>query len=128
MPQPFHFIATEPLGDVLIIEITAPALNDFDISHRVADEVDAAFAETALTKAAVNLKDVQLLTSVGLLAFVRMLRIAESREVCFVLCGAQEVVADVLRVSRLAISERAEPGKIAMTSDLESALQTLNSR
>jgi anti-anti-sigma factor len=126
MANPFHFIAAGPVGDVLVIKITAPALNDFDISHQVADEVDAAFAQTSLTKAAVDLKDVELVTSVGLLTFVRLLRMAESREGCVVLCGAQEVVADVLRISRLAISGCVGPGKIAMASNLESALQALN--
>ena len=39
-----NYVEVDRIGDVLVLEISAPTLNDFDIAHAVSDQIEFAVA------------------------------------------------------------------------------------
>ena len=122
MSQQTKFIEVDRIGDVLVLEITAPALNDFDIAHAVADQIDATVRQSSLTRIVLNLRNVELLTSVGLVVFVRLRKTANDLKGCVALCCVQDNVAQVFTITRLAIEEPVDEGQFAIVSDVDAAI------
>ena len=67
-----HIIAVEK-GDILILEITSSTLNDFDLAHATANEIEKSISNWPSKKVILSLKNVDFVTSVGLIIFARLI-------------------------------------------------------
>ena len=71
-------ITTSTDQNVLVIEIDPASLNDFDLTYAVENEIDDAFQRLNTKNAVIDLQNVNILESVGLRVFVRMLQKTET--------------------------------------------------
>ncbi len=110
--------------DVLVIKIDPASLNDVDLSTDVEFEIDEAFQRFNTKNAVIDLQNVNILKSVGVRVFIRMLLNAEKRSGCIVLCNATGVVEDVLSLSKLV----AVDAPLALVPDRADAIAALRSR
>ena len=125
MTPPIGFIEIEPSGDVLVLKITAPALNDFDIAHAVAGQIEEAIRDSSTRQIVINMTNVELITSLGLVVFVRVRKTAAELNARVALCCVRDVVAQVLTLSRLAAEEPSEPGQFTLAPDLDTAMNAV---
>ena len=117
-----NYVEVDRIGDVLVLEISAPTLNDFDIAHAVSDQIEFAVRQLSSTKTVVNLTNVDLLMSVGLVVFVRLRKVVNDLGGRIALYCVQDVVANVLTISGLAAEEPADANQFAIVSDLDAAI------
>ena len=119
MSQEFTKITHSSDYDVQIIEIVASTINDYDLAHATSDEIDKTFNQSNTTKAVIDLKNVEFVTSVGLVVFSRLIVTARQLDLRIVLCNASEMLADVLEVTRLvSLGEK----RISLAPNLDVAL------
>jgi len=126
MSQQSRFIEVDRIGDVLVLEISAPSLNDFDIAHAVADQIEEAVRESSLTRIVINLTNVELLTSIGLVVFVRLRKMAAELNGRVALCCVRDVVAQVLTIAQLALAEPEDAAQFTLVPDVDAAISALN--
>jgi len=117
-------ITTSTDEDVLVITIDPASLNDVDLSTDVEFEIDDAFRRFNTKNAVIDLQNVNILKSVGVRVFIRMLLNAEKHSGCIVLCNATGVVEDVLSLSKLVAVDAA----LALVPDRDDAIAALRSR
>jgi anti-anti-sigma factor len=120
-----HIVASQN-GDVLVLEINSPALNDFDLSHATAREIERTLSTGQVTKAVLSLKNVEFATSVGLIVFSRIIAFVKRAGVQLVLCDASEQIAKLLKIARLVRTEQGSGDqKLLLAADLNAALAEL---
>ncbi len=117
-------ITTSTDQDVLIIKIDPASLNDFDLAYAVEIEIDEAFQRFNTQNAVIDLQNVNILQSVGLRVFIRLLEKAEMRSGRVILCNATGVVADALSLSKTVTADAA----LALIQDKEEAIAALSSK
>ncbi len=108
--------------DVLVIKIDPASLNDFDLTYAVENEIDDAFQRFDTKNAVIDLQNVNILQSVGLRVFIRLLEKAEMCSGRVILCNATGVVADALSLSRTVTADAA----LALVQDKEEAIAMLS--
>jgi anti-anti-sigma factor len=127
MENSFDHVAAEQIGDVLVLEVNATALNDFDLAHATSDEIEKASANWPNKKIILSLKNVEFVTSVGLILFARLITHVKQTGTRLVLCEAADPIAKVLSVSRMIKSESGLDGqRLLLKADRTSALSALN--
>jgi anti-anti-sigma factor len=123
MDASFDHITTQQHGDVLALEISSSTLNDFDLAHAMSDEIEQASANWQSKRVVLSLKNVEFLTSVGLILFARLITHAKQTGTRLVLCDASETIAKALKVSRLAKTEALpDDQRLLLKPDLNTAL------
>ncbi len=117
-------ITTSTDENVLVIKIDPASLNDFDLSYAVENEIDDAFQRFDTKNAVIDLQNVNILKSVGVRVFVRMLQKAKEHSGRVILCNPTSVVADVLSLSKITTVD----WPLALVPDKEDAIAMLSSR
>ena len=117
-------IEAKSIGDILNLKIISTALNDFDLAHATADEIESSISKWDSDKVILSLKNVDYVTSVGLIIFARLISFVKKNGSRLVLCDAKEMVEEVLRLSRVVAGERKGIG-LPLETDYESALAKL---
>ncbi len=123
MSNDFRHISESTQNDVLIITIESPALNDFDLSHAVADEVDQAISRAKTDKVVVDIAAVEYLTSLGLVVFARLILQSQNSNKRIYVCNASDLVAEVLEVTQLDhLENRTDKSPLPVTASREEAI------
>jgi anti-anti-sigma factor len=108
MTNSYDHITIQPNGDVLVVEIVSSTLNDFDLAHATAGEIQKAISGWHSDQVILSLENVQFVTSVGLILFARLVTFAKQSGTKLVLCGATQPIAKVLTTTRM-VRRREEP-------------------
>ncbi len=120
-----HIIATQN-GDILILEIIASDLNDFDLAHATANEIEKSISNWHTNKVILSLKSVVFVTSVGLILFARLITYVKQSGAQLVLCDAAERIAKVLKISRMVKTEMGPiDQRLLLKTDRDAALSEL---
>jgi anti-anti-sigma factor len=123
MDNSFDHITATPNGDALVLEIHSTTLNDFDLAHATSDEIANAASSWSNPKVIVSLKNVEFVTSVGLILFARLITHAKQAGTRFVLCDAGPSIGKALTASRLVGADvGGNDQRLLLKSDLNSAL------
>ena len=121
MSNSFKHIEVDLKPHCLVIEICAGALNDLDLSHAIASEIRRAARESNHSNLVLDLRNVQILTSAGLVLFVKVLKSASEAGGRVAVCRASASVADVLRICRLVVDDPLRSDQLTKFKDSEAA-------
>ncbi len=80
-------ITTSTDENVLVIKIDPASLNDSDLTNDVGNEIDEAFQRFNTKNAVIDLQNVNILKSVGVRVFIRMLQKAKEHSGRVILCN-----------------------------------------
>lgn len=119
MSQDFTQIDRCPDSNVPIIEISTSTLNDYDVAHATASEIDEFFKDAGARQAIIDLQHIDFVNSVGLVVFSRLLKTVREKDLQVVICNASDMLADVLEATRL-VSLGEE--RISLVADRDAAL------
>lgn len=120
-----RYISTRLRKGALVIEVTCQQLNDYDKVADVRDEILEAIQQVQSVPVILNLRNVQLLTSVALFPFIEIRAVAEREGRQVVLCNVAAPVAQALTVSQLIVENRSPDHHLVLTEDLSAAIEWL---
>ena len=124
MGSPLDHIEAETNGEVLHLEIISTALNDFDLAHATANEIESTMSSSESGKTVLSLKNVDYITSVGLIVFARLIGYVKKTGARLVLCDAKEMVEEVLRISGV-VTDDPDDISLPLAADGEAAVALL---
>jgi anti-anti-sigma factor len=126
MDNELDHITARPNGDALVLEIISTTLNDFDLAHAVANEIEKSVSDWPNKKVILSLKNVNFVTSVGLIVFARLITYVKQSGVRLVLCDAAEQIAKVLKITRVVTTESGQgEQRLLLKLNLNAALSEL---
>jgi anti-anti-sigma factor len=126
MDKTFDHITAQPSGEILIVEVNVPALDNFGVAHMTAIDIESSIASSQVKKVIVSLKNVKFVTSAGLTLFARLISLAKDSGIRLVLCDAVQGVSMTLKVTRMIKADRAaQDQRLLLASDRDSALAEL---
>jgi anti-anti-sigma factor len=125
-PNARHIVAYT-LEDALVIEVLCQHLNDYDMAAELRDQILAAMQHAQSDRVILDLRNVELLTSVALFPLIEIRAEAEREGRRVVLCNVATPVAQALTVSQLIVENRPYARHLVLTEDIPAAIEWLNS-
>lgn len=119
--DPRH-ISIHPRVEALVIEVICRRLNDHEQVAELRDEILMAMQQLQSLHVILDLRNVQLLTSVALFPFIDIRSAAEREGRRVVLCNVATPVAQVLTVSQLIVENRDCAHHLVLTEDIPAAI------
>ncbi len=112
--------------DITVITVLDSRLDDQEQSSALRDELENAIQEGKNQKVVIDLRNVEYMTSVGVVPLAAARRAAEEFGGRIVLCNLNDLVAKVLTVTQLIVETRTHVRHFAVSEDLEAAFWLLN--
>lgn len=101
MDKTLDHIVAQQHDEFLVLEISAPDLNNFGIAQLTAIEIESAITQSTFKKAIISWKNVKFVTSVGLSLVARLTTFAKNTGTQIILCDAASNVALTLKVTKM---------------------------
>ncbi len=100
MPTEVPLVSADPRADALVLSVRTALVNS-ENSEALQQALEEALEQHGVSPVAVNLADVETLTSAGLGVLIYLHTNLQRANRRFAVCGATGGVADTLRVARL---------------------------
>ena len=121
-----HLKAREDRG-VLVLEVVHNRLRDYDLCNELGKELEDAFHASPCEHVAVDLRNVELIASVGYMPLLGLSGNVQRSGGQMAVCNMSENVADVFATTRTLINPRQHDAPFLGANDLESAIVQLTS-
>lgn len=118
-------IATRLHGADLVIAVRQGAMRETSMCYAIRDEIIAAIDATQASNVVLDLKSVEFIGSVGLLAFLAAKRRLPKGRI--VLCEMSSNIRELFRACALIGSDSTTPGPFEVAGSVPSALAELSS-
>ena len=112
--------------DIMVVTVLDAQISDLEQSNALRDELEGAIRAGRNQKIVIDLRNVEYMTSVGVMPLVAARRAAEELGGRTVLCNLNDLVAKVLTVTQLIVETRDHVRHFAVSEDLEAAFWLLN--
>jgi anti-anti-sigma factor len=112
--------------DITVVTVLVARIDDQEQSSALRDELESAIREGKNQKIVIDLRNVEYMTSVGVVPLAAARRAAEEFGGRIVLCNLNDLVAKVLTVTQLIVETRAHVRHFAVSEDIEAAFRLLN--
>jgi anti-sigma B factor antagonist len=124
-PTAFSYLNSRTEGNVLVITINCPQLQDEKTAQTIQDELLAARSQSGLINVVVDLSNIRYISSVAFRPFLRMRRELQEIGGRLILCGLTRIVGDVFYTTRLVSTDGSFVAPFEMAADVPAAVARL---